>query len=198
MEQQGATKPITPQLIGQALGNVAPKMSPLVGAAALRLFMPGKNADGEDLTPQFIQDPKTGMRYLGRGKTTLPSGVDPAMATANMADVPGYTGAPTGRGGITYLKTGSTLSQDQLMKSYDADLKALDGLGALTDMTAEQRAAMRADIMARKDALRPGGKAAATGAVPSDADIAYLKANPDVKDKFEKRFGKGAAAKYLK
>jgi hypothetical protein len=134
-------------------------------AMAQRYMMEGQGQD--DLSPNWLQDPKSGMRFLGRGRTTLPSGQDPAIAATNLPEVPGYTPAPTGRGGYTWLKTPSgavdvdanirilKMQQDAILKDYGLPLDA--------------RTAKLAQIEQVMEELRRGGSGSGSGATSTNA-----------------------------
>jgi hypothetical protein len=99
----------------------------------------------------------------------------------------------------------TALSPKDLLASYQKELVALDNPLSWIGTTPEQRATHRAEINAAVSRVRgeagatepvtPAGKTSATTAAP--ADIAYLKAHPEIRAKFEDRFGKGSAAKYI-
>lgn len=74
----------------------------------------------------FTEDPVSGMRFFSRGNTTLPSGVNPAVSREVLPAVPGYTPAPTGRGGYTWLKTPSgDIDVNQNIKLLELQLEAV-------------------------------------------------------------------------
>ena len=166
--RQGTAGPLaramTPdEFLGLAIQNPYAEQ---VGSPLLRQAIEG----GEQLNAEFIEDPETGMRFFSRGRTTLPSGVNPSRTTNNLPTVPGYTPAPTGRGGWSWLKDPTGLSSTDLLKSYQADLKYLDSSDAMLSLTPEDRAQRRKDIQQRIESLRAGKQTTAT-----DPDTAEFK-----------------------
>lgn len=129
----------------------------------------------ENLSPNWIEDPVSGMRFMGRGRTTLPSGMNPTVASKSVPEVPGYTAAPTGRGGYTWLKTPDgkvdinqnikllQLQQEMVSKDYNLNL--------------DQRTAKLAEINDAIDALRHGDNEAqpsppkSSAAAPKKGDV---------------------------
>lgn len=128
----------------------------------------------EDLSPNWLEDPTSGMRFLGRGRTTLPSGMNPDKAVGNLPEIPGFSAAPTGRGGFTWVKTPTPgLSPKDLLSSYQAELKALDEPGSWVGTTPEQRAAHRAELQSKVEALRSGGSASDPASRPNVTQEEY-------------------------
>ena len=80
--------PVNPQLNMEDYAQVAMNSvtDPLQASQIMENFSRaasyGAKAEaGTDLNPTWIEDPTTGARFLGRGNTTLPSGINPKMVT---------------------------------------------------------------------------------------------------------------------
>jgi hypothetical protein len=85
---------------------------------------------GEDLTPQFTEDPVTGLRFYRSGKTSIASGVNPAVAPKpepyGIHDAQGNLlqwALPNGKGGWTY----KDVSQAQLVQARDENGNPIKG-----------------------------------------------------------------------
>ena len=167
--RQGTAGPMAqamaPQdLMGLAIQNPYAAQS---GSALMRSAMDGQ----ETPIPEHITDELTGMRHVVFGNSILPSGQIPGMATTNLPNVPGYNPVPTGRGGVSWLKAQTGLSASELLKSYQADLKALEGMEGLR-LPADERAARRKEIQQRIDDLR-AGKPADGGGGDAPDEVEY-------------------------
>jgi hypothetical protein len=126
-------------LTGQQMQDMAmragvnPADSLALSREALNLAKAQKDLNAEGLPAQFIEDPVSGQRFLGRGNTTLPSGSNPQVANQNLPSVEGFTGVPTGRGGVTWLKTGNTVSATEQFKALHQDkLRLITGKAAVS------------------------------------------------------------------
>jgi hypothetical protein len=127
-----------------------------------------------------------------------------------------------GNGGLTdqAQREGSALKEATTPATIKGRLSALNDImhGQLGTVAESYKNALRKPSMQPTDLLQPqsrkafdrvsawtsnqsrgGGSpsASAGGSSPSDADVAYLKSNPAMRDRFEKRFGAGSAANIL-
>lgn len=152
MAQTQAPEPDIARLFMRAGGDPTEASQMRENVARAVQLMGGQN--GENLEPNWIEDPTSGMRFLGRGKTTLPSGMNPTVAAGNMPQVSGYTPAPTGRGGFTWLKTPTgEVDIDRNMKLLKMQQESI-----LKDYTLPpaQRSAKLAEIDDAIEQLRSG------------------------------------------
>lgn len=87
---------------------------------ALQAKTAGETEDA--IEHEFIEDPETGSRFLGRGRTTLPSGVNPQKVKApdaqEVKDDEGnviFHALPTGKGGWTFRPVDKDTSPKQFI-----------------------------------------------------------------------------------
>jgi hypothetical protein len=65
----------------QAMGDTSAKLNPRAQAALLKQVLPSV-VPSESLNSSVWEDPKTGFRIFSRGKTSIPTGVDPEQVKA--------------------------------------------------------------------------------------------------------------------
>ena len=118
----------------------------------------------DDMSATWIEDEKTGARFLGRGRTTLPSGTNPEKSSANLPTIPGYTGAPTGRGGYTWLKTPNGEAYQQKVSLMDRQAKHRERNTILASIkqtfVPDQISLLSEQLKLVDEALQSGGGAA--------------------------------------
>lgn len=104
---------------------------------------------GEAITPSFIQDPRTGARFVTRGNTMLPSGNDPELALNNLPKVPGMIALPTGKGNFIWkIDPNSGLNIADQIKLLELQQKSSER--DFSDGYQERQAALRDEIQKLK------------------------------------------------
>ena len=104
------SQPITPELVIRAASESGALLNPQLD----NLLNSVSRADTKQLSERWIEDPTTGSRFLGRGNTTLPSGVNPAVAGKGAEPLSSEDGTtigyriPNGRGGFTIIRAPSS------------------------------------------------------------------------------------------
>lgn len=108
----------TQRALVNAMGKAGPMNPRATGAMVTPLFksLLGQGKPDATLTPNYIQDPKTGMRTLLYGKQAIPSGTDPDLAgqTVDVTDDDGNVigqGLP-GRGGLKLIPANKNVMTD--------------------------------------------------------------------------------------
>lgn len=155
----------------------------------------------------FEEDPVSGTRFATFGNILSPSGVNPTRA-GNAIAITGPGGEQLGMGlptksGVTPLQTGTVKDKDK----YNRLTKQLGNFINAQGRVAYNKTAFDAyqsqidELIPQIQELETGDAAPdvpASQNAPQASDISYLKAHPEMKAAFEKRFGAGSAAKHLK
>lgn len=192
----------TMQTLAQGNGPVNP---PAVGMDQL----------AAGLSPEGWQSPQaqTLLRELAQSQNG--AGVQQDLGAIQYDPVPGMEGAMGWRRGNmagivqdprvkaeAFGTARNEVSGNAKLQAVTRQLTELNRKYSLTPDDLKQRA----KLMDQQEALMNGGEAAADQTpntkaqtpTPADSDIAYLKAHPKMAGAFEKRFGAGSAAQYLK
>lgn len=139
---------------------------------------------------------------LGRNQSQLVDTRSPKVQTLDDGQGGTVPVLVTGRGQATQIKTGKVQDEDRYTRISKQLNSLIAAQGRAFSETSKASYQTRIDELDKElqglESEAPAGKAGASAATPSDTDIAYLKANPKLKAKFELRFGPGSAAKHLK